>query len=253
MKQKNYYSLRWRIALVILAGTLFFSALTLYITYNYVNKTLTESLLEEGKIVTENIAELAAEKLIEKDSVELKAIIEKYKFYSHVEYIIIEDSVHHVTQDTYNGQIPSEILEPDNQQPVNAAAISAAAININSQGIEIYDLTQPIKEGLLGYVRVGMRKSYVDSKINEAILYLGIVFIVGTFLAVVLAIFIITLQFSRPIAYLTDMAHKISMGDFNTPVRLNIRNEIGILGEAIERMRESLKTSIERLRKREKV
>jgi len=46
------------------------------------------------------------------------------------------------------------------------------------------------------------------------------------------------------------MAYKISMGDFQKPVIVRVKNEIGVLGEAIERMRESLKTSIERLRNR---
>ena len=46
------------------------------------------------------------------------------------------------------------------------------------------------------------------------------------------------------------MAYKISMGEFDKPVRVSVKNEIGILAEAIERMRESLKSSIERLKNR---
>jgi len=124
------------------------------------------------------------------------------------------------------------------------------SVLLNVRGKYIYDITQPIKEGLLGFVRVGMKKKYVDQKIKETLYFLVIVFIGGTFLAIILTLFIITLKVSKPIAYLTDVAYKISLGDFNTPVNLKTRNEIGVLGEAIERMRESLKTSIERLRKR---
>ncbi len=123
-------------------------------------------------------------------------------------------------------------------------------ISITTPHTEVYDIKQAVKEGLLGFVRVGMKKSYVDDKIKETITYLSIVFLVGTFLAITLTIFIITLQFSRPIAHLTEMAHRISMGDFNKPVRVQVKNEIGILAEAIERMRESLKSSIERLKSR---
>jgi HAMP domain-containing protein len=123
-------------------------------------------------------------------------------------------------------------------------------IEVHSLNIQVYDILQPIKEGLLGFVRVGMKKSFVDERIQETITYLGIVFLIGTFLAIILAIFIITLQFSRPIAYLTDVAHKISMGELEKPVRVRVKNEIGILGDAIERMRVSLKSSIDRLRTR---
>jgi nitrate/nitrite-specific signal transduction histidine kinase len=116
--------------------------------------------------------------------------------------------------------------------------------------MQLYDISQPIKEGLLGFVRIGLKKSYVDKKIKQTLIFLVLVFMIGTFLAITLTLFIITLQFSRPIAYLTEMAHRISMGDLSTRIKLKNRNEIGILGDAIERMRESLKTSIERLQGR---
>jgi len=95
-----------------------------------------------------------------------------------------------------------------------------------------------------------MQKSFVSVQVRDTITYLGIIFLIGIFLAIILTIFIITLQFSKPITHLTEMAYKISMGDFNKPVRVQVKNEIGVLAEAIERMRESLKSSIDRLKNR---
>ncbi|GAB4369436.1 MAG: hypothetical protein Kow0042_11170 [Calditrichia bacterium] len=250
MKNKKTFSLRWQIMLWVLFGAITFSALTLYITYRYVNKSLTETLIEEGKIIGANVGELAAEKIIEDDVVALKNIIEKYKYIASIEYILIEDPARQVKTDTYNQKIPPEIILAGHSRNETTPRTQATLINISSRNTEVYDISFPIKEGILGFVRVGMKKSYVDSRIRETIFYLGIVFVIGTFLAIFLAIFIITLQVSRPIAYLTDMAYKISMGDFETPVRVKIRNEIGVLAEAVERMRESLRTSIERLRKK---
>jgi HAMP domain-containing protein len=178
-------------------------------------------------------------------------MVEKYKYYSTIEYILIEDYSSQIKTDTYNGMIPSEIASGHSEtQFGEAVEYDVKMIRVTSQHIQVYDIKQAVKEGLLGYVRVGMKKSFVDDKIEETIIYLGIVFLIGTFLAITLTVFIITLQFSRPIAHLTEMAHKISMGDFNKPVRVQVKNEIGILAEAIERMRESLKSSIERLKSR---
>jgi HAMP domain-containing protein len=251
MKKFTYFSLRLRIAIFILIGTLIFGTLILYLTYQYVNKTLTESLIEQGHIVAANIAEVAAEKIIEEDLVELKAVIEKNKYYSNIEYILIENFNGQIETDTYNGETPTEIQnghpETDfSQDP----GFGVKLIAVTSQNIDIFDIKQAIKEGLLGFVRVGMKKNFVDGKIKETITYLSVVFLIGIFLAITLTIFIITLQFSRPIAHLTDMAYKISMGEFDRPVRVKVKNEIGFLAEAIERMRESLKSSLERLKSR---
>ncbi|MBN2366744.1 MAG: HAMP domain-containing protein [Calditrichaeota bacterium] len=251
MKKISYFSLRLKIAVFILIGTLIFSAIILYITHHYVYRTLTDSLIEQGHIVATNISELAAEKIIEEDIISLKTIIEKNKYNSNIEYILIEDFSGTILTDTYNANIPSAIITGHSETEFNDERnYGIKLISGQNPGTEIYDIKQPIKEGLLGFVRVGMKKSFVDDKIGETIIYLSLVFLIGTFLAITLTIFIITLQFSRPIAHLTDMAYKISMGDFNKPVRVQVKNEIGILAEAIERMRESLKSSIERLKNR---
>jgi HAMP domain-containing protein len=248
MKKSKFLSLRIRIVLFLLLGTIVFTSITLFLTYNYINKTLTESLIEQGSIVAANIAEIAAEKLIEEDLVALRSTIEKYKYYSNIEYILIENFNDEIVVDTYNGNVPNEIIMGHPQrETTDDRQYTVELVNTYTLGIQTYDIKQPVKEGLLGFVRVGMRKSYVDGKIKETITYLGLVFLIGIFLAIILAIFIVTLQISRPIAHLTDMAYKISMGDFNKPVRVSVKNEIGILAEAIERMRVSLKSALDRL------
>ncbi len=250
MKKNKIFSLRWKIILIVVVGTLFFSAVTLIVTASYLNRMLTSSLIEQGKIIGFNVSELAAEKLIEDDIVALKAIIEKYRHYDNVEYIIIEDFSGEIKTDTYNKNIPKEIKSVQLSPEMNDNKPSVRYIDVKSQHIQVYDVFWPVKEGLLGFVRVGMRKSYVTENLKKSILNLGLFFIAGTFLAIILALFVITLQVTRPITYLTEQAYKISMGELDTPVRFSAKNEIGLLAEAIERMRESLKTAIARLRKK---
>ena len=240
-----------RSRLYILIGTIVFTGIILFVTYRYVNQTLTDSLIEQGKIVATNLEEVAAERLIEEDIIALRSTVEKYKQYANIEYIIIEDFTEEILTDTYNGNVPNDImLGRAGEETTESQEETVKLIEVHSLNIQVYDILQPIKEGLLGFVRVGMKKSFVDERIQETITYLGIVFLIGTFLAIIMAIFIITLQFSRPIAYLTDAAHKISMGELEKPIRVRVKNEIGVLGDAIERMRVSLKSSIDRLRTR---
>jgi sensor histidine kinase regulating citrate/malate metabolism len=170
MKKLAYFSLRLRIAIFILVGTLVFSCIILYITYQYVNRTLTESLIEQGHLLAANIAEIAAEKIIEEDIVELKSIVEKYKYYSTIEYILIEDYSGQIKTDTYNGLVPSEISAGHSEtQFGESMEYDVKMIRVTSQNTQVYDIKQAVKEGLLGYVRVGMKKSFVDGKIRETI------------------------------------------------------------------------------------
>ena len=52
------------------------------------------------------------------------------------------------------------------------------------------------------------------------------------------------------IRYLTDVSDRISVGDLDTEVKLHSDDEIGELAESISRMQDSLRLSIERLRRR---
>ena len=55
---------------------------------------------------------------------------------------------------------------------------------------------------------------------------------------------------SRPIIRLTNAADRISVGELDMEIRTNRKDEIGDLAEAIARMQESIRLSIERLRRR---
>lgn len=54
----------------------------------------------------------------------------------------------------------------------------------------------------------------------------------------------------RPIKELTNAADRMSLGELNVEIKTSARDEIGQLAEAIGRMQDSLRLSIERLRRR---
>ncbi|MCB0259438.1 MAG: hypothetical protein KDE62_06925, partial [Calditrichaeota bacterium] len=85
-------NLRVKITIYILIGAVVFSGVIILVTSHFLRQTLTDSLVNQGRIVASSIAELAAEKLIEEDQVGLKKISEKYRYYLSNEYIIIVDA-----------------------------------------------------------------------------------------------------------------------------------------------------------------
>ncbi|NIU00656.1 MAG: HAMP domain-containing protein [Nitrosopumilaceae archaeon] len=218
----------------------------------YLNRTLTNSMLIQGEIIAKSIAELAAEKIVEEDVIGLKKTLEKYRYYlSGNEYILIVDAERNIVTDTYNGDIPEELK--DNSVYADIDPSLDEEYNLQSftiQEQEIYEILFPIKEGLLGFVRVGLKKSVVDHQVNTTLFYVGVIIILGTIAAIIVALTIITVQVTRPVTHLTRAAKEISLGNFDTSIKVNVKNELQVLAAAIDRMRESLRASLERLKSR---
>jgi len=72
----------------------------------------------------------------------------------------------------------------------------------------------------------------------------------GTLLIIGLIVFLYGQHLAGKIRTLTDVAERISIGELDIEVQTGSRDEIGELAEAIERMQESIRLSIERLRRR---
>jgi HAMP domain-containing protein/DNA-directed RNA polymerase subunit RPC12/RpoP len=75
-----------------------------------------------------------------------------------------------------------------------------------------------------------------------AVLILG-----GAFLAVVLVVLVCGLRLAGRVRALSDAAARISTGDLAAEVETGSRDEIGILAEAVTRLRENLRLSRERM------
>ncbi len=71
-----------------------------------------------------------------------------------------------------------------------------------------------------------------------------------TLLLMTLIVFSYAHRITGRIRRLTDLAERISVGEMDAEIKIDSRDEIGTLGEAISRMQDSIRLSIERLRRR---
>jgi methyl-accepting chemotaxis protein len=78
----------------------------------------------------------------------------------------------------------------------------------------------------------------------------GLILFGVTILAVFLISSIAGRAITRPINQLTDVAERISLGELDAEIRVKSKDEIGDLAGAIQRMADSIRLSIERLRRR---
>jgi predicted Zn finger-like uncharacterized protein len=72
----------------------------------------------------------------------------------------------------------------------------------------------------------------------------------ATILIVAAIVFLYGHRLTSKIKNLTDLAERISIGDLDAEIQIRSNDEIGELSEAISRMQESIRLSIERLRRR---
>lgn len=81
-------------------------------------------------------------------------------------------------------------------------------------------------------------------------LFLFYVVLSATFLAVVIAVFLISRAITHPILHLARVADTISTGKLSTPIDISRGDEIGVLAISLRRMQRSLALAIRKLRER---
>jgi methyl-accepting chemotaxis protein len=82
-------------------------------------------------------------------------------------------------------------------------------------------------------------------------LFIGILFLIGSFIPIIMTYFLIGKTIVNPIKEVINAMEKITMGELDNELKVNRKDEIGMLQEEFERMRISLKTIIDKLEKEE--
>jgi methyl-accepting chemotaxis protein len=237
---------------VFVLGMISLGVIIGYVNSNYIAKTLENELINSSRMVALSIEEPVAENLFKEEYQALKNLIEKYRNFENVDYLIIENYDNEIVTHTFIGDVPPELKGANQIEDLTIVdAYNVKEISVPSLGKSYIDIIVPVKGGDLGFIRIGTDKNYINARVKNAIIYTVAVIILLMILGMVIALVLVTLKITRPIKYLADMAEKISLGDFDSPIKVDSRNEIGELADAIERMRESLKAAIDRLRKRQ--
>ena len=104
---------------------------------------------------------------------------------------------------------------------------------------------------LLYRIAVGVDSTEASTRLRNTLLL-----VLGISLLAAAAAAALTLRTTRrivqPIENLVKAAEAISMGDLSRPVQVGRNDEIGDLAQALERMRLSLESAMERLRRRKR-
>jgi HAMP domain-containing protein len=222
---------------------LFLGALLVWIVNKTVSDSLQRELIERGRTIAINISQTAVDQIMAEDRIALRQLITANQNFESVDYILVQKSDGQFLADTFNGQVPQELTGK-----IKPAAGEAELVSIASRQSAAYDIWAPVEEGFFGYIRVGMKKDYVTQSVHKTNLIV-IVTIIGITVVGLLIVVIIASRLIQPILYLTRRADEISSGELEGKIEVRTNDEIEKLGQALERLRESVKIALERLKK----
>ncbi|KAA3608794.1 MAG: HAMP domain-containing protein [Calditrichaeota bacterium] len=241
-------SLRWKIGGIFVLSNIILGVILVLIINNTVSKTVEKELVERGRTVASNLANYTSEQILSEDVIGLKQIITNALSFESVEYILIQDSENNVMAKTFNGPVPNEIVsilpETDENKLNNITYLK------ENEPVTCCDIVMPVEDGYLGYIRVGMKQQYIENAVNE-INILIISIIAAITLIGIIIVLILANRIISPIIYLTAKANEISQGNLGDRIEVKTNDEIKHLGEALERLRESVTIALERLKKRQ--
>jgi HAMP domain-containing protein len=167
-------------------------------------------------------------------------LIAKYARLDGVAYAFIEDEHGKIVAHSLAAFLPElrESLTFDERRQANRRTLTFL-------GRVVHEIRLPIHETRAA-THVGIWKDSVEDEIYRIILpIVGLIMIVlvsGTILS-----FFLARSLVRPIQQLTDIAGTISLGNLDTPVNIESRDEIEDLARSLERMRASLRAAMVRL------
>jgi HAMP domain-containing protein len=252
MAIKRRFGLKAKFILYLTSLFLVIGISILSVTFINAQTSLKSELIKRGFSIGSMLAKTSGVFILDNDIILLNQRVNEAKEFASVSYVLIENDANEILSDTFNKNIPSEILGVKWGEAVDASSIRDTLLTYNYAGKSeaVYEVLCPVEEGLIGYVRVGLYKSYIDNLIFENIIIVLTVILVVLILGIVSS-YIIVRRITEPLIYLTESADKVSLGEIDYSILTKSNDEIGDLGRAIERMRESLKAAIDRLKKRQ--
>jgi HAMP domain-containing protein len=242
----KFLSLRWKISGILVFSNIFLGAIVIFIVHRSVTESLENELIERGNTIARNLSHYTGELILEEDNIGLTEIISSLLSFETAQYILIQNSDGNIISDTFNGNIPPELKSRDVGLEINEYV--PELITLKDLNEECYDIVVPVEEGSLGFIRIGMKKSYVTEKVRETSTYIMLSILIVTLIGIIIVYFLAN-RIINPILNLANRANEISTGKLEDKVTIKTNDEINYMAEAVERLRESLNIALARLNK----
>jgi HAMP domain-containing protein len=243
-QQSRRVSLKWKIGGTFAGVLLLLGLVVLVAVYQVTQNALRDQLEQRVLLAANTFSDAAAGHLAGGNLLALHALARKYTLFDGVAFAFIENNKGEVLVHTF-GEFPPQ-LQP-RVSTTEQREMSRRQLLLG--GRAVYAIAVPILEGQLGAVHLGYWGETLELEVQRTLrpllTIMAVVPLIGALISFLLAHWIV-----RPIAGLTAIADKVTMGDLETSVSgkcVSSRDEIGDLARSLERMRSSLKAAMMRL------
>lgn len=242
----KFISLKWKISGILVLSNLILGMILVIIVNRTVSASLSKELIERGRTIALNLAQASIEQIMTEDRVGLRQLITANQNFESVDYILVQKSDGLIIADTFNGQVPVELVQ--SASPTAEKLTNDSLISMAERGLSSYDIWAAVEDGYYGHIRVGMKEDYVKQSVRRTNLIV-IITITGITILGIIIVLTFASRMINPIVFLTQRADEISRGELDEKIDLHTNDEIEQLGQALDRLRESVKIALERLKK----
>ncbi|RKZ01252.1 MAG: hypothetical protein DRQ10_02480 [Candidatus Hydrothermota bacterium] len=239
------FSLRWKVLLMVIGIIVILGVLITFYIRSVVYRSFLEEVKLRGKLIATELAFTAVDPVINEDEPALMELVERAKRVGDAEYALIIDAKGHLLAHTFEEDPPETFVKAN---VITSERETLVIKQIKIGGRAYVDIAKPILGAELGTARVGIPMSIIENRLSRIIMSMNVI-VLFVLLAGILIAILFSNSIVNPIVHLTEVANKISMGDFDVKIEVKSKDEIGELAKAIERMSKSLQLAIERLKR----
>ena len=234
-------SLKWKIGGSFAGVMLTLGFFLMLMVYQLTQHALRHQLDQRALLLANTLSDAAAGHLAAGNLLALHALARKVTLLDGVAFASIKNS---------RGDVVVDTLAPELRPGIpNGRQRERYPREVSLAGRPVYAATAPILEGRLGTAYVGFWSDNLEKEIHRTLLPLVVIMAVVPLIGALVSL-LLAHWMTRPLVGLTEIADRVTMGDLETSVSgkcVRLRDEIGDLARALERMRSSLKAAMLRL------
>jgi diguanylate cyclase (GGDEF)-like protein/PAS domain S-box-containing protein len=220
---------------------------TSFISATQLKSHMIEEYQSKARALARTMAESDLRLILEGDAAGLQQRIDQYVDIEGVSHVVVADERGRILAHTFVPVVP-EVVRAMLAEAVRRGVVEEGVLHLG-KGDETLHITQPILEGRVGWVHVGMDLGRIQRYIGAAIVRQQTLTLVVFGCCVALAwIFIRTI--SRPLQRLQEYARLVAKGDYSARVDIDAKDEIGELAETMQAMSEEIEDLVDGLEDR---
>jgi two-component system NtrC family sensor kinase len=252
----------WKFAIVSTMAVTLFGLINIYMLWSSVYTSFEEELDKRCNILAQIVAEKALDPMAYGDDMSLYTVLDQVKKSDpSISYIFILDKSNKIISQTYDINIPDELVNANPLSVVNGVSIKVLETRNFEYNI-VRDIAYPILKGDVGVVRLGITEDFIREKILEDIM--DFIIMIFSFLVLgLLGALFFSYLITRPITEISNMAqivdlNNIDSDDFKIDSRKRMRlfniqleDELDVLVAKFSEMIQRLRSNYRELKETE--